>query len=147
MVCGFAGDDVVAGLVGVAVGEPAWEVAEQGVESVVLDDDGGIVSGAQVGAGEGLEFDWDSGEGVSAVVEHVLPFFEFFGVGGEDVEEFEIFGSCDVADDFVDFGGGFGIEVGDDGHGDDCGLGVVFAKFGDESVEIGGEVRGKVLAA
>ena len=147
VVSGFACDDVISCLIGVTVCEPAWEVAEQGVEAVVLNDDGGVVSGAEVGAGEGLQFRGDSGEGVSAIVQHVLTFFEFLGVGGVDVEDLEVLFLCDGTGKVVDFVRCFRIEVRDDGHRDDGGLGVVFAEFCDEGVEIAGKVGGEILAS
>ncbi len=147
VVCGFTGDDVISGLIGVAVGEPTGEVTEQSVEAIILDDDGGVIAWADEWTGERLEICGDAGEGVAAVVEHVAAFFEFLGVGGIDVEHVEFFLFCDGSHEVIDFGGGFGVEVGDDGHGDDGRVGMILAQFCDEGVKVGGEVGGEILSA
>ena len=71
-----------------AVGEPAWQVAEVGVEPVVHHDHGVVANERLHPLLLGLG---NLGQWIAAVVEHVRPVGQFRLIPGVDIEEGKMF--------------------------------------------------------
>lgn len=129
-----------------AIAGPAREVSEEAIEAIIEDNDLWIVAlGLNVRSGEVSEVFGNLGEWILAIVEHVGSLLELGEITRGNVEESEFFLGGDLGNEGVDVGVLVVQSIGNGGHGDKHGLGMIFSEEGQQLTEVLGEVFGEAL--